>query len=114
MIRAILAASLSLLMMDGISRAADAGPDQTAPIPAIPAPQDRPYPGAIRLDVDASDVDRRIVRVVEHISGIGAGTVLQFPKWLPGNHSSTGPIDRLSGLRITSAGQPVRWSRDLS
>ena len=35
----------------------------------------------------------RIVRVKEHISGIGAGTVLQFPKWLPGNHSTTGPIE---------------------
>jgi predicted metalloprotease with PDZ domain len=99
-------------MCHGISRASDAGPERMAPIPVIPSPQDKPYPGAIRLEVDASDVDRRIVRVKEHISGIGAGTVLQFPKWLPGNHSTTGPIDRLSGLHIAADGQPVNWSRD--
>ena len=35
-----------------------------------------------------------------------------FPKWLPGNHSSTGPIGRLSGLRISAGGAPLAWTRD--
>lgn len=79
---------------------------------AVAAPEDRPYPGEIRLAVDASDVARRIVHVEEHLNGVDAGTVLYFPKWLPGNHSWTGPIERFAGLRITANGVPVPWTRD--
>ncbi len=79
---------------------------------AVHAPRDRPYPGEIRLEVDASDIEHRTVHVTEHISGIGQESVLLFPKWLPGNHSSTGPIERLAGLRISANGAPVAWTRD--
>jgi predicted metalloprotease with PDZ domain len=78
----------------------------------IPAPEDRPYPGEIRIMADASDIDRRIVRVHESISGIGPDAVLLYPQWLPGNHAPEGPIDRLAGLIITANGAPLAWSRD--
>ena len=32
--------------------------------------------------------------------------------WLPGNHSPTGPIDKLAGLTFTVNGAPVSWRRD--
>ena len=92
--------------------AAPPGPGQTAAVVPVAAPQDRAYPGEIRLQVDASDVERRVVHVTEHVSGVDPGTVLLFPKWLPGNHSSTGPIERLAGLRINANGAPVSWTRD--
>src|ERR1039458_5978999 len=42
------------------------------------------------------------------LSGIGAETVLLYPKWLPGTHAPEGPIDRIAGLRITASGAPCR------
>ena len=88
------------------------GPSATAPAFAIQAPKDRPYRGEIDLIVDATDVDRRIVRVHESLSGIGPGTVLLYPKWLPGNHAPEGTIDRIAGIRVTAKGAPVPWTRD--
>ena len=83
-----------------------------ASIMPIAAPADRAYPGEIQLNVDASDVTRRIVRVHETISGIAGETVLLYPKWLPGTHSPEGPIDRVAGLRVTAQGASVGWTRD--
>jgi predicted metalloprotease with PDZ domain len=91
---------------------ASPGPSAIAPAAAIAAPQDRPYPGVLRVAVDASDLERRIVRVHESLSGISAHTVLLYPQWLPGHHAPEGPIDRLAGLRISANGVPVAWTRD--
>ncbi len=92
--------------------AASPGPQSTATTVPIPAPRDRAYPGELHLDVDATDVDHRIVRVHETLTGVGPDTVLLYPKWLPGNHGPTGPIDRFAGLKITAGGVPVPWVRD--
>jgi predicted metalloprotease with PDZ domain len=91
---------------------ASPGPSSIVPEAPIAAPKDRPYPGEIRLKVDASDLGRRIVRVHETLSGVGADTVLLYPKWLPGTHAPEGPIDRLAGIKITANGVPVPWTRD--
>lgn len=91
---------------------ASPGPIWTTAAVPIPAPKDREYPGEIRLAVDASDPDRRIVHVRESLSGVDSGTILLYPKWLPGNHAPQGPIDRLAGLKITTNGAGVRWARD--
>lgn len=96
----------------GGSYAASPGPSDTAAAVPVPPPVDRAYPGEIGLEVDASDVERRVVHVREHVSGIDRGTVLLYPKWLPGNHSPTGPIRRFAGLKITANGVPVPWTRD--
>ena len=91
---------------------ASPGPVALVPMAPIAAPQDRAYPGELRLDVDATDISRRIVHVHETITGVSADTVLLYPKWLPGNHSPEGPIDRVAGLRITAQGKTVSWVRD--
>jgi predicted metalloprotease with PDZ domain len=80
--------------------------------PAVAAPVDRPFAGAISLAVDASDVARRIVHVHERISALGADAVLWYPKWLPGTHAPEGPIDRLAGISMKADGKPIRWDRD--
>jgi predicted metalloprotease with PDZ domain len=78
----------------------------------IAAPKDRPYPGELRVAVDLSDLDRRIVHVHETLSGVDRNTVLLYPKWLPGSHAPQGPIDRLAGLTISAKGAPITWTRD--
>jgi predicted metalloprotease with PDZ domain len=91
---------------------ASPGPTPIAPGASIAAPKDRAYAGEIRLKVDATDLERRVVHVHETLSGVGPDTVLLYPKWLPGTHAPEGTIDRLAGIRITANGSPVSWSRD--
>jgi predicted metalloprotease with PDZ domain len=79
----------------------------------VAAPRDVPYPGTIRLAVDATDVQRRIFRVRETIPVAGPGPkTLLYPQWLPGKHGPRGAVDKLAGLKITAGGRPVPWRRD--
>ncbi len=111
--RPVLAMALLCALCASVGSAAESpGPRAAAPIVAIAAPVDRAYPGEIQLNVDASDVIRRIVRVHETITGIAGETVLLYPKWLPGTHAPDGPIDRIAGLRVTAQGSNVPWTRD--
>src|SRR5437764_84579 len=97
------AVALSLITLTGAAIAQDA----LAPA-AIPAPKDVPYSGAIRLDVDATDLLRHLYRVHETIPVAGGGTItLLYPRWLPGNHSPSGRIEQLAGLSIRGNGKRI-------
>ena len=81
-------------------------------LPAIPAPVAEPYPGVIRLEVDATDIDRQIMTVRETVPVTPGPLTLLYPKFLPGNHAATGPVNTLAGLTITANGQRLEWIRD--
>lgn len=82
-------------------------------VPSIPEAQDRDYPGVIGLTVDATDVTRKIMKVTQTIPVAQAGRmVLLYPKYLPGNHAATGPIQLVAGLQISANGQRLEWIRD--
>jgi predicted metalloprotease with PDZ domain len=103
-----------VLVIAGASwAAASPGPLPGPAAPPIPPPVDRPYPGVITLSVDASDIDRRIVRIHESVPIAGGDVTLLYPAWIPGGHAPEGPIDRLAGLVITADGKPVTWTRDV-
>src|SRR5881275_1734767 len=88
-------------------------PAATAKIDTIPAPRDVPFPGTIQLTVDASDVTRGIFRVHEHVPVPGPGDfVLLYPKWLPGNHSPSGQINKIAGFKASAGGVELPWVRD--
>jgi predicted metalloprotease with PDZ domain len=88
-------------------------PQPAPPTPPIAEPRDVPYPGVIQLSVDATDLQRKIFQVHETIPVAGPGPMtLLYPKWLPGNHSPSGPLDQLGGLIITANGQRIEWTRD--
>lgn len=110
--RLILTACAAVLV--GGPAFAQAGPPALPrDLPPIPAPQQRAYPGVIRHVVDATDTDRRIIRVRQTIPAAGAGPmVLLYPKFLPGNHAPTGPIQLLAGLQVSAHGQRIEWVRD--
>ncbi|TFW16927.1 M61 family peptidase [Massilia arenosa] len=78
----------------------------------IPAPANKPYPGTIVLNVDATDVGQAIFRVRSTIPAKPGAMTLLYPQWVPGQHGPTGPLLQLAGLRITANGQPVEWTRD--
>lgn len=81
---------------------------------ALPAPaqSSRPFAGVIALHVDVSDVQRRILRVVETIPAGPGRFELYYPQWLPGNHAPRGPIEQLTGLRFRVDGRELAWQRD--
>ncbi|MBW8303800.1 MAG: peptidase M61 [Brevundimonas sp.] len=82
------------------------------PLPPIPAPQDRDYPGVIAIRADLTDLDHQVIRVRQTVP-VGAGPlVLQYPKFIPGNHADTGPIQLISGLTVTGNGARIEWVRD--
>ena len=80
---------------------------------AVPAARDTAYPGTLRLEVDATDVQRGIYRVVETIPVERPGTLtLLYPQYLPGNHAPRGPINSIAGINVTGGGRPLVWRRD--
>lgn len=85
---------------------------QSAQSQQIPAPVDRPFPGVIQLDVDATSLDQKIFKVQEQIPVSAGALTLFYPQWLPGNHSPTGAIALLAGLKLSANGKPLEWKRD--
>jgi predicted metalloprotease with PDZ domain len=107
----VLAAASACAMFG--SAQAQSQPQPAAPAPAIAPPVDTPYPGVIRLAVDATDLPRAIFSVHETVPVSGPGPMtLLFPQWLPGAHSPIGSIDKLAGLVITAGGKRIEWRRD--
>jgi len=73
-------------------------------------------PAAIVLEVDATDIDHRLLRVREALPVRPGPLTLQFPHWIPGTHSPAGNVARLAGLRMQLAAPSgtvaVDWQRD--
>src|SRR5262245_5511267 len=67
---------------------------------------------SIRLDVDATEVPRKILHASLRIPAKPGELTLVYPKWIPGEHGPTGPITDVAGLKIKAAGQIVPWRRD--
>ncbi len=119
MSRLAVSACVAALLFAGASTGATQTPGPTTPdiggfpdSPLIPPPTQPTYPGVIRYEVDATDTERRIVSVRQTIPVAGRALTLLYPKYLPGNHADTGPIQLLAGLQITANGQRVDWRRD--
>jgi predicted metalloprotease with PDZ domain len=81
----------------------------------IAPPKDVAYPGAIKLQVDATDIGRRIYHVRETVpTAAGQELVLLYPEWLPGTHAPWGRnrLNKLAGLVVSAGGKPLTWTRD--
>ncbi|MGB8840227.1 MAG: peptidase M61 [Aliidongia sp.] len=92
--------------------AAQALPQPAAPAPAIAPPVDIPYPGVLQVAVDATDLPHGIFAVHETIPVAAGPLTLLYPKWLPGTHSPSGPIDKFAGLMLKAGGKRIEWQRD--
>ena len=68
--------------------------------------------GLVELDVDASEVARRIIHAHLVIPARPGPLTLVYPKWIPGEHGPTGPITDLAGLKVTVGGREIAWHRD--
>ncbi len=105
--------TLAWLAAGPLAAQPSAGPQPVPQPPALPASRDVAYPGVNRLEVDATDLDRRIFRVRQTIPIAQAGRLsLLYPAWLPGHHAPRGQVEKLAGLVVTGAGRPIPWTRD--
>ncbi len=66
----------------------------------------------IALHVDATDTARKLLHARLEIPAQPGELTLVYPKWIPGEHGPTGPINDLVDLQMTCGGQPVVWQRD--
>ena len=101
-----------LALAVAMSLAAGTAAAQQARTDEVPPPQDTPYVGTVGLHVDASDTVQGIFRVRETIPVKAGALTLLYPQWIPGDHSPTGPIAMLAGLKLSANGKPLAWKRD--
>src|ERR1700755_3130670 len=66
----------------------------------------------MKLDVDATGAARNVLRARLTIPVKPGPLTLFYPKWIPGEHSPTGPINDVVGLKLSAGGKPIPWSRD--
>lgn len=67
----------------------------------------------VSLVVDATEAPRKILHARLRIPASGRTLTLYYPKWMPGEHAPTGPINDLTGLKFSAGGQTLKWRRDL-
>jgi predicted metalloprotease with PDZ domain len=73
--------------------------------------QDKSAP-AMTLVVDETQGARRIAFVHEEIRVRPGAVALAYPKWIPGEHGPTGPIQQFAALRIHFGSASLSWTRD--
>ena len=67
---------------------------------------------SVKLNVDATDAAHNVLRATLTIPVKPGPLTLFYPKWIPGEHSPTGPINDLVGLKISANGKSIPWKRD--
>ena len=83
---------------------------------AFAAPPKTPAKGpapVITIALDAREAPRKIFHARLSIPASAGTLTLYYPKWIPGEHGPTGPIQDLAGLKFTANGQELKWRRDL-
>lgn len=66
----------------------------------------------IVLRVDATGAPSNLYHAHLTIPAAPGAMTLWYPKWIPGEHSPSGPLIGLAGLKFTANGAPVEWRRD--
>jgi predicted metalloprotease with PDZ domain len=66
----------------------------------------------MKLVVDETQAARRIGYVHEEISVRPGPLALAYPRWIPGEHGPTGPVQQFAALRIRSGDLTLPWTRD--
>ncbi len=69
-------------------------------------------PAPVSLEVDLSDVARRVVHAKLVIPAQPGPLTLYYPKWIPGTHGPIGPVSEQAGLRVKASSTTLAWKRD--
>ncbi|MBV9333081.1 MAG: hypothetical protein JO146_03660, partial [Candidatus Eremiobacteraeota bacterium] len=66
----------------------------------------------VTLAVDASRAEDGFMQVRERIPAAPGSFTIVYPKWIPGEHGPTGPLNDLAALRMSANGTALEWRRD--
>jgi predicted metalloprotease with PDZ domain len=67
---------------------------------------------AMKLVVDESQAPRKLAFIHEELQVRPGALALAYPKWIPGEHGPTGPIEQFAVLQIHSGNTTLPWTRD--
>jgi predicted metalloprotease with PDZ domain len=84
-----------------------------APLSVVPgAAAQATSTAPMTLVVDESQAGRRIAFVHEEIPVQPGVLELAYPKWIPGEHGPTGPVEEFAALAVHSGDASLAWTRD--
>ncbi|MBV8867589.1 MAG: M61 family metallopeptidase [Acidobacteriaceae bacterium] len=66
----------------------------------------------IQVSLDLTDAPRKLLHAHLTIPVHPGPLTLDYPQWIPGEHSPTGPIDNVAGIVFSTNGQTLPWRRD--
>jgi predicted metalloprotease with PDZ domain len=66
----------------------------------------------ITLNVDATDAARNMIHSKLTVPVKPGPVTLFYPKWIPGEHTPTGTINDVVGLKLSAGGRQIAWRRD--
>jgi predicted metalloprotease with PDZ domain len=66
----------------------------------------------IQITADLSEGPRKVYHAEIDIPVQPGPVSLTTPKWIPGNHRPTGPVDDITGVVFTANGKVLPWRRD--
>ena len=66
----------------------------------------------VKIAVDLREVAKHLFHASLVFPAKAGPLTLVYPKWIQGEHSPTGPIVNLTGLKMRAAGKEVAWRRD--
>ncbi len=67
----------------------------------------------VTISVDATEAPRKIFHAKLAMPASPGTLTVYYPKWIPGEHGPTGPVENLTGLHFRSGQQELKWRRDL-
>ena len=66
----------------------------------------------IQITADFTDAPRKLFHAEIDLPVRPGPVSLTTPKWIPGNHRPTGPVDDITGVIFTANGKVLPWRRD--
>src|SRR5438094_7943271 len=72
----------------------------------------QPHAPTISLAVDASEAPRKLFHAQLKIPASPGTLTLYYPKWIPGEHGPTAPIQDHAGLKYNAKRQTLKSRRD--
>jgi len=66
----------------------------------------------IKIVADLTDAPRKLYHAEVDIPVKAGPVTLTTPRWIPGNHRPTGPVDDITGVVFTANGETLKWRRD--
>jgi predicted metalloprotease with PDZ domain len=68
---------------------------------------------ALSVALDATQAAQKIYHVKVTMAAQPGPFTFVYPKWIPGYHGPVGPIEEVVSLKVSAAGAPLAWRRDL-